>query len=145
MSESTSQTQWPPINENDDEDSDEEIVYQPKSASARIAPTTSIPFSSRASGINATALAILSAGSLALSAIPIAVALAYVSGGLVMDPTMEEEAKASARFGFGWAITHSAQEDDEMDQDDDGLDMELVWADSEGSFSRSEVSPCMRP
>jgi hypothetical protein len=137
-----SQRTWPPSPPSGDE-SDEEIVYQPNEGE-KAAPTTSIPFSSRASGINATALSILSAGSLALSAIPIAVAVALLpSSALVLDPTMEEEVKAIARFGFGWAISSTGSQGGDMevdDDDDEGLEMELVWVESEGSFSRSEVS-----
>jgi len=60
---------------------------------------------------------------------------------LVLDPTMEEEVKATARFGFGWAISSSASEGMEVD-DDERLEMELVWVESEGSFSRTEVNTC---
>jgi exosome complex component RRP46 len=141
----TSQRTWPPAPSSGDE-SDEEIVYKPNQGQ-KAAPTTSIPYSSRASGINATALSILSAGSLALSAIPIAVAVALLSSGnLVLDPTMEEEVKANARFGFGWAISSIGSQGGDMEVDDDeGLEMELVWVESEGSFSRSEVSTNHRP
>jgi hypothetical protein len=132
-----------------EEDDEEEIVYQPSTASsASSAPTTSIPFSSRATGINATALSILSAGSLALSAIPIGIALALLPSttgqkpSMVLDPTMEEEAKATARFGFAWAIGHGAADSEGMDVDDEGMGMELVWTESEGSFTRSEVCHC---
>lgn len=135
-----SQRTWPAA-QDDGAESDEEIVYQ-SSTAQKSAPATSIPFSSRASGINATALSILSAGSLALSAIPIAVALAILpassGSSLVVDPTMEEEVKATARFGFAWAVS-SAGNGGGMDVDEEDLDMELVWVESEGSFSRSEV------
>lgn len=53
---------------------------------------------------------------------------------------MEEEVKAIARFGFGWAISSAGSGGMDVDDDDEGLDMELVWVESEGSFSRSEVS-----
>jgi hypothetical protein len=62
---------------------------------------------------------------------------------------MEEEALASARFGFAWAIGHGLADSDtgvnaggtgmDVDEDEDGMDMELVWVESEGSFSRAEV------
>lgn len=135
------------MDQDDDEDEDEEIVYRPNaSVAASAAPATSIPYASRASGINATALSILSAGSLALSAIPIGVALALLpstmarKGAMVLDPTMEEEARATARFGFAWAIGHGLDKSEGMEVDDASMDMELVWSESEGSFSRAEVS-----
>jgi hypothetical protein len=54
---------------------------------------------------------------------------------------MEEEVKATARFGFGWAISSTGSQGGDMEVDDDeGLEMELVWVESEGSFARSEVS-----
>jgi len=54
---------------------------------------------------------------------------------------MEEEVKGFARFGFGWAISSTGSQGGDMEVDDDeGLEMELVWVESEGSFSRSEVS-----
>jgi hypothetical protein len=54
---------------------------------------------------------------------------------------MDEEVKGTARFGFGWAISSTGSQGEDMEVDDDeGLEMELVWVESEGSFSRSEVS-----
>jgi hypothetical protein len=53
---------------------------------------------------------------------------------------MEEESKAIARFGFGWAISSTGTGGMDVDDDNEGLAMELVWVESEGSFSRSEVS-----
>lgn len=97
------------------------------------------------------------ASSLSLRAVPVAISLAILpnhsnSKGsyVVVDPTMEEEAKALARFGFAWAIgqglnntksskSKSKSEASGMDVDGDDLEMELVWTESEGSFSRSEV------
>jgi hypothetical protein len=117
-------------------------------------PSTYITFSSRASGINATALAIMVASSLSLRAVPVAISFALLPSTnqdrkqscIVVDPTMEEESKASARFGFGWAIGQGLRKSPKskssgMDVDGNGeeVDMELVWTESEGSFSRAEV------
>lgn len=133
------------------------------------APSTPIPFSARAAAINSASLAILSASSVSLRAIPVAVSLALLpsrsssfassdSDTVVLDPSLEEETAAGARFGFGWAVgsgistvggkSATSGQDNErsggMDvdmarQDDAELEMELVWVDSEGSFSRAEV------
>ena len=125
-------------------------------------------FASRAAGLNAATLAILDAGSIALRAVPIAVALAVLPSGLivngdgnggggrgvlVVDPDLEEEQRATSRHVFGWAfgagistapVTKSSEGevDQGMEVDDElgeGAESELVWAESEGSFSRKEV------
>lgn len=151
-----SQRTWPatPTDEDREEVEDAYADTDPNDVSA---PATSITFASRASGINATALAIMVASSLQLKAVPVAISLALLPLAspnqpyLVVDPTMEEEAKAIARFGFAWAIGHglggATLPSTGMDVDDDleGLDMELVWVDSEGSISRTEVCPSIIP
>lgn len=54
---------------------------------------------------------------------------------------MDEEVKGTARFGFGWAISSTGSQGGDMEVDDDeGLEMELVWVEIEGSFSRLEVN-----
>jgi exosome complex component RRP46 len=121
--ESSSQKSWPPS----------ETVL-----SSHTAPASGIPFSSRAASINAAALAALDAGSVAMRGVPIGVALA----GLVLDPTPEEEARATSRYGFGWAfgVGLSATPHGGMDMDGEEGEAELVWVESEGQFTRSEVS-----
>jgi exosome complex component RRP46 len=107
-----------------------------------------MPFSSRAASINAAALAALDAGSVAMRGVPVGVALAYIpaeSGEdavLVLDPTPEEEARATSRYGFGWAfgVGLSAIPHGGMDMDGEEGEAELVWVESEGQFTRSEVS-----
>ena len=116
------------------------------------APSTYITFSSRASGINATALAVMVASSLSLHAVPVSISMALLpttdgskKSYVVVDPTMEEEAKALARFGFAWAIgqglnkTAASKRGSGMEVDGEEMDMELVWTESEGSFSKAEV------
>jgi exosome complex component RRP46 len=131
--ESSSQKSWPPS----------ETVL-----SSHTAPASGIPFSSRAASINAAALAALDAGSVAMRGVPIGVALAYIpaesgeEAGLVLDPTPEEEARATSRYGFGWAfgVGLSATPHGGMDMDGEEGEAELVWVESEGQFTRSEVS-----
>jgi exosome complex component RRP46 len=96
-----------------------------------------MPFSSRAASINAAALAALDAGSVAMRGVPVGVALV-----LVLDPTPEEEARATSRYGFGWAfgVGLSAIPHGGMDMDGEEGEAELVWVESEGQFTRSEVS-----
>ena len=112
-------------------------------------------FAAKASGINAAALAIMDAGSIPLRAVPVAVALALIpdasgskgsKGVMAVDPTHEEEGAAISRFGFGWAfgkgISTDVREGEDGGMEVDGesnVDMELIWAESEGTFSRSQV------
>ncbi|WVR04307.1 hypothetical protein IAU60_001307 [Kwoniella sp. DSM 27419] len=111
-----------------------------------VSPTTSYTYTSRAAAINASTLALLSAGSVPLTALPIAVALANVKGSLVLDPSTEEEQVAKARFGFGWAFgvgVSLAESGADVEMKADGeaeQEMELVWTESEGTFSKEEFS-----
>lgn len=66
---------------------------------------------------------------------------------LVVDPTAEEEARAQSRFVFGWAFGEgissagsepTGEEDKAMDGEGEA-GAELIWTESEGSFSRNEV------
>ncbi|KAK8846640.1 hypothetical protein IAR55_005727 [Kwoniella newhampshirensis] len=156
-SSSTSQNTWPArptSNLNDEEDRDD---YRPTSSlsASEYSPSTSYTFSSRAASINASTLAFLSTGSIPMKGLAIAVSVADLTaerGGLVLDPTTEEEGRAKARFGFGWAFGQGlslvpkkkANDQSRMDVDDaegegDGpTEMELVWVESEGDFTRNE-------
>ncbi|KAK4683880.1 exosome complex component RRP46, partial [Tremellales sp. Uapishka_1] len=106
-------------------------------------------FSSRAASINAACVALLDSGAIALKAIPLAVAVALIGGRMVVDAVAEEEEKAEARFGFGWAFGRGIQVDGKGEgmQVDGEVEeeMELVWVESEGSFSRGQVSLKMLP
>lgn len=94
---------------------------------------------SRAAAINAVTLASLHAGSIGLRAMPCAVSLVKLGGEWVVDPTTEEEEKASARFAFAWAFgTGISAKKEEMR--DEELEGEIVWTGAEGAFSRAEVS-----
>lgn len=150
------------------------------------APLASTPFSARAAAINAVTLSTLDAGSIAMRAVPVAVSVAFVPsrrrqngfpvgssaasgddvGVMVLDPTPEEEQRASSRHGFCWAFGQGIAadpgantgsgvkaEDDEDEEmivyrpraDNSGLESadrteaELVWVESEGSFDRQQV------
>ncbi len=69
---------------------------------------------------------------------------------LILDPTAEEEGRARSRYVFAWAFgvgisTTGAREDGAMEVDVEpeegqGGEAELVWAESEGDFTRHEVS-----
>ncbi|TXT13468.1 hypothetical protein VHUM_00835 [Vanrija humicola] len=105
------------------------------------APLGASTFAARAAAINAATLAALHAGSVGMRAVPFAVALASVDGELLLDPSADEEAAASARFGFAWAFgtgISSAAGAMELDGEED--EAELVWAEAEGEFSKDEVS-----
>ncbi|WVQ83820.1 hypothetical protein IAT38_005964 [Cryptococcus sp. DSM 104549] len=130
-------------------------------------PASGYPFAARAAGVNAASLALLDAGSVPIRAVVVAVAVALMGGGagagkfggaegegvLVLDPTVEEEARARARFGFGWAFGEGVslaggkrgeaggaggmEVDSQEGQGQEG-EMELVWVESEGEFTRKE-------
>lgn len=126
----------------------DEYAYVPESKRdpARISPAAGYTFTARAASINASTLALLSAGTISILALPVAVALVVTTEGRVMlDPEADEEKQAKARFGFGWAwgaIFGTASEENSMEvagQSEGGA--ELVWVESEGSFTRQEVSP----
>ncbi|WVN88886.1 uncharacterized protein L203_104101 [Cryptococcus depauperatus CBS 7841] len=123
----------------------DEYTLDQKKREALISPASGLTFVSKAAGINAATLALLSAGSIPMKGLPIAVAYCVsVQDELLLDPTEEEERKARARFGFGWvwgtgvASTHVKAGEMEVDNQTDGRDGELVWAEGEGSFSRTE-------
>jgi ribonuclease PH len=86
-------------------------------------------------------LAALDAGSVAMRGVAVGVSLAYLPRGeeseLVLDPTSEEEARATSRHGFAWAfgVDLSAAETEDSESE-----AELVWIESEGRFTRLEVS-----
>jgi exosome complex component RRP46 len=148
-------------------DSDDPLTHswpESSSTSAEISaptPLGSLSFAERASALNAAALAILDAGAVSLRAVPIAVSLAYVpeamyldttgQGGeerkvsLMVDPSAEEEGNASGRFVFGWAFGEGVStgqkqrgEDVDMGGKESG-EAELVWVESEGSFTKAQV------
>lgn len=63
---------------------------------------------------------------------------------LVVDPTEEEEKRAMSRFVVGWAFgqgvsTKTNQGEDERMGEGSG-EAEMVWMESEGSFTRDQVS-----
>lgn len=76
--------------------------------------------------------------------IAIAVSLAYLGeeGGLVIDPTNVEESKAESRFVFAWAFGSgmSTEEKGDMEVDDEDIEAEIVWTETEGDFTRDQVS-----
>ncbi|WVQ97707.1 hypothetical protein IAU59_004821 [Kwoniella sp. CBS 9459] len=136
-----------------------------------VSPSASYTFSSRAAAINASTLSLLSAGSVPLKALPIAVSLANIAvssntngndgqkgAALVLDPSGEEEERSKARFGFGWAFGHNVSlasasssssdrtgEDQKMqvEGEEENVEMELVWAESEGVFTKEEFSDAL--
>lgn len=123
-----------------------------------------LSFAERSSALNAASLAILDAGAVSLRAVPLAISLAYipaemfvdVMGGLeegganrevqlIVDPSAEEERAAKSRLVFGWAFgegvctSGKGVAEDESMEGEGGKEAELVWAESEGSFSKAEV------
>ncbi|OCF42081.1 hypothetical protein I317_04052 [Kwoniella heveanensis CBS 569] len=127
-----------------------------------VSPSASYTFSSRAAAINASTLALLSAGSVPLKALPIAVSLANTASQdgsvLVLDPSGEEEERSKGRFGFAWAFGHNIslgpetevggqdqkmQVEGEAEEDRRHSEMELVWAESEGVFTKEEFSDAL--
>lgn len=134
------QNTWPATDKDD-------YAYIPESRkdAARISPAAGYTFTARAASINASTLALLSAGTISILALPVAVALVVTTKGRVMlDPEADEEKQAKARLGFGWAwgaVFGTANEENNMGvagQNEGGA--ELVWIESEGSFTRQEVS-----
>ena len=128
-------------------------------AGSRTGSMTGSYFTSRAACINASTLALLHAGSIGMKGLIVAVALAYVSDGpgseggvMLVDPSNEEERSAISRHGFAWAFgadvspfasTMDGGNEVKMELEGearDGRDVELVWAENEGDFSRQEVS-----
>lgn len=109
------------------------------------APLGGSTFAARAAAINAASLSALHAGSIGMRAVPFAVALASVDGELLLDPSAEEEAAATARFGFGWAFgTGISSAKGAIEVDGEEAEAELVWAEAEGEFSKDEVRSCQR-
>lgn len=112
-----------------------------------IAPITGSYFSARASALNAASLALIDGASIAIRAVPISVALVLNQDGFILvDPVMEEEESALARFVFGWAFGNGISSVENkaqggMDVDGEVLqEVELVWAESEGNFTKQQVS-----
>ena len=99
-------------------------------------------FSNRAAALNAGSLALLDTASVAMKGVAVAVSLAYIGEELVLDPTNEEESKAGSRFVFAWAfgsgMATEAKGDMELDNED--AEAEIVWTETEGDFTRKEVS-----
>ncbi|KAK6904105.1 hypothetical protein I203_107620 [Kwoniella mangroviensis CBS 8507] len=116
-------------------------------------PNTSYNFSSRAVSINSATLAILDAGSIAMTHLPIAISIASLSDddGLVVDPSIEEEYNSIARFGFAWSFGKNVslredqnQKDSNMDVDEEeGEEMELIWVENEGKFDKEKFSDAL--
>ena len=127
---------------------------------------TGIYFASRAACINASTLAFVDAGSLGMKGLTVAVALAYLPPSrsfgeaqseeetLVLDPTTEEETGAASRHAFGWAFGQGLGSNGDDGEEEAGMvvdgglsnggkaapEAELIWAESEGDFSRNQVS-----
>ncbi|EIW68664.1 hypothetical protein TREMEDRAFT_31912 [Tremella mesenterica DSM 1558] len=108
-------------------------------------------FSDRSVCLNALSLSLLDSGSIGMMALPISINLAFLTLSdaqvlvLVIDPTVEEEIKAISRHIFAWAFGYGygiAERNKKGVQEGKG---ELVWAESEGDFSRSEVSAFILP
>ena len=141
--------EWPP--EGYEEDTSE-------SGGSKVAPRAGLSMGSRAVAVNAAMLALLHAGSIGLKGVAVAVSLAYVQRGegceLVLDPTDAEESKATSRHVFAWAFGDvgrpvsgdtqggGMEVDGEDAQGGGPAGEELVWAESEGSFSQPDVSLC---
>jgi hypothetical protein len=128
------------------------------------APSTQISFSERAAALNSASLAILDSGAVATSGVLVAISVALVGakqnayayvdtataanglgqGGdadeldldLILDPTPEEEGRAVARFGFAWAFGKGLSTVKQPERQEAAL----VWVDSEGRFTRDQVS-----
>lgn len=103
-------------------------------------PLAGSSFSSRAAALNSATLATLHAGSVGLRALPLAVSLALTSdGAMLVDPSLNEETSARARFGFGWAfgagISSKKHEGGDEEAEEEA---ELVWTEAEGDFTRME-------
>ena len=123
---------WPRDSNADDEDEDMEGGEKEEGS-----PLAGYSFSGRAAALNAASLAILHAGSVGLRAFPSAVSLALTTDGdLLVDPTLDEETSARARFGFGWA--YGAGISSKKEQSDEEEEAELVWAEAEGDFTKKE-------
>ncbi|EKC97434.1 hypothetical protein A1Q2_08357 [Trichosporon asahii var. asahii CBS 8904] len=124
---------WP-RDSNADADEDEDMDGETKEEEGA-SPLAGYSFSARAAALNAASLATLHAGSVGLRAFPIAVSLALnTDGDLLVDPTLDEETGAQARFGFGWAFGAGIS----SKKDDADEEAELVWAEAEGDFSKQE-------
>lgn len=133
--------------------------------------------SSRAAAINASTLAILNAGSIGMKGVPVAVGIASVPTHgkgkqrayddveedqqmeevsyedkdvtLVLDPTRNEEQKASARFCFGWAFGSEFSSGRRTggkgaEQENQDEDAECIYVESDGEFDTVTVSPRQR-
>lgn len=137
----------------DDTPSDSQHTW-PKPDSSSSTPSSSslgsgLSISLKAASINAASLAILDAGSIEMTGIPIAVSLAQVDGAIVVDPSIEEEGRSESRFGFGWVFgvgygkngENSDVGDVKMEEDGEAMSVgcELVWVECEGSFTREQV------
>lgn len=121
------------------EDEDEYMEALEEREEGKGSPMAGGGFSARAAAVNATSLAILHAGSVGLRAMPIAIAVALTAEGeYLVDPTLEEESSARARFGFGWAF--GAGIASVKGQEGEG---ELVWTEAEGEFTRGEMRDAM--
>lgn len=122
---------WPrDSNADEDEDMDGEQTEETGS------PLAGYSFSGRAAALNAASLATLHAGSVGLRAFPLAVSLALTDDGdMLVDPTLDEETSAQARFGFGWAFGTGISSKKESGEDEEA---ELVWAEAEGDFTKLE-------
>ena len=65
-----------------------------------------------------------------MKGVPIAVSLAYTPE-LILDPTGKEETMATSRHAFAWAFGGGLNAEEG--------DTELVWAESEGDFTKAQV------
>ncbi len=130
-----------------------------------------VPFAARAAAVNACTLAILDAGSVGMRGMIVAVSIAVLSEStltdpryrsvlestaddedvFVLDPTVEEEGRASSKHVAAWIFGSGVgslpvpgedgeQEDEEMQRKPEGsAESECVYLESEGAFDSVTV------
>ncbi|WWC67556.1 uncharacterized protein I206_101465 [Kwoniella pini CBS 10737] len=125
-------------------------------------PNTSYPFSIRSTSINSITLACLDNSSIKMINLPISISISYlINKGLIIDPTIQEENQSSSRFGFAWSFGKNIKvnvkksiskqdlknkmdiEGEEDDNNNDQVEMELVWVESEGKFTKEIFSDAL--
>lgn len=102
------------------------------------AATTSVS-TSKAAAITAGTLAALHAGSMGMRAVPVGIAVSLLDNEFVVDPTIEEERRSTARFVCAWAFGTGISTASSASA---AKEAEVVWAYSEGIFSKEQVRRC---